>query len=417
MLREAPRIAGQPIRQDGEEPLDAALRIAGHIDGGILPIQGPPGTGKTHTGAYMICHLVKDGKKVGITANSHKVIRNLLDKVVEVSEKLGVDLTCIQKPGEREPDQERLIFAKNNDDVFGALSLGQCQVAGGTSYVWSRADAADTLDVLFVDEAAQMSLANVLAVSQCAKTVILLGDPQQLDQPTQGSHPDGTDVSALEHILGDEHTINPERGLFLETTWRLHPGICAFNSELFYDAKLDAKPDCAQQTITADGQISGSGLRFLPVPHSGNQSYSIEEAEITAQLVNDILAGNPGWTDRDGDTHDLTLDDILVITPYNAQVFEIQQRLPGARVGTVDKFQGQEAPIAIYSMATSSYADAPRGMEFLYSANRFNVAISRAQCVAILIASPDVFEADCKTPRQMQLTNAFCRYLEIADTL
>ncbi|MDW4499150.1 TM0106 family RecB-like putative nuclease [Sulfitobacter sp. D35] len=417
LLREAPRIGGQPTRQDGEKPLDAALRIAEHIDGGILPIQGPPGTGKTHTGAHMICRLVEDGKKVGITANSHKVIRNLLDKVVKTSKELGVDLTCMQKPGEREPDQDRLIFAKKNEEVFDALASGQCQVAGGTSYVWSRADAADTLDVLFVDEAAQMSLANVLAVSQSAKTVILLGDPQQLDQPTQGSHPDGTDVSALEHILGDDHTISPERGLFLETTWRLHPEICAFNSELFYDGKLHAKPDCAQQTITADGPISGSGLRFLPVPHSGNQSYSIEEAEITAQMVTDILASNPTWIDRDGDTHDLTLDDILVITPYNAQVFEIQQRLPGGRVGTVDKFQGQEAPIAIYSMATSSYADAPRGMEFLYSANRFNVAISRAQCVAILIASPEVFEADCKTPRQMQLANAFCRYLEIADEM
>lgn len=417
LLRETPRIAGQPVREDGEEPLDAALRIADHIDGGILPIQGPPGTGKTHTGAYMICRLVEAGKKVGITAHSHKVIRNLLDKVVEVSEKLGFDLTCIQKPKEREPDQDRLIFASNNEDIFGALGSGQCQVAGGTSYVWSRADAADALDVLFVDEAAQMSVANVLAVSQSSKAVILLGDPQQLDQPTQGSHPDGTDVSALEHILGDEHTISPEHGLFLETTWRLHPEICAFNSELFYDAKLNAKPDCAQQTITADGPTSGSGLRFLSVPHSGNQSYSIEEAEITAQLVNDVLASTPTWTDRDGDTHDLTLDDILVITPYNAQVFEIQQRLPGARVGTVDKFQGQEAPIAIYSMATSSYADAPRGMEFLYSANRFNVAISRAQCVAILIASPDVFEVDCKTPHQMQLANAFCRYLEIADEM
>ncbi|MCE8532260.1 TM0106 family RecB-like putative nuclease [Ruegeria pomeroyi] len=412
LLREAPRIAGQPIRQDGELPLDAALRIVDHLDGGILPIQGPPGTGKTHTGAHMICRLVERGKKVGITANSHKVIRNLLDKVVEISTKTGTNLTCIQKPGEREPDQDRLVFARNNADVFAALSSGRCQVAGGTSFLWAREDAAETLDVLVVDEAAQMSLANVLAVSQSAKTVILLGDPQQLDQPTQGSHPDGTDVSALEHILGDEHTIGPEHGLFLETTWRLHPEICAFNSELFYDGKLGAKPDCANQCVLAEGPISGSGLRYIPVPHSGNQSYSIEEADATAQLVTDILESTPRWIDRDGQEHALGLEDILIITPYNAQVFEIQQRLPGARVGTVDKFQGQEAPIAIYSMATSSYADAPRGMEFLYSANRFNVAISRAQCIAILIASPEVFEADCKTPRQMQLANAFCRYLE-----
>ena len=147
-------------------------------------------------------------------------------------------------------------------------------------------------------------------------------------------------------------------------------------------------------------------------PFKIDASFSIEEADATAALVKEILTSNPTWVDRKGVEQPLTLDDILIITPYNAQVFEIQQRLPGARVGTVDKFQGQEAPIAIYSMATSSYADAPRGMEFLYSANRLNVAISRAKCIAILIASPDIFEADCKTPRQMQLANAFCRYLE-----
>ncbi len=246
---------------------------------------------------------------------------------------------------------------------------------------------------------------------------ILLGDPQQLDQPTQGSHPDGTDVSSLQHILGSDHTIAGFRGLFLEQTWRLHPDICAFNSELFYDGKLHAKPDCIKQHINADGPITGSGLRYLPVTHSGNQSSSIEEAEATAKLVADILASNPTWIDRDGEEHPLTLDDILIITPYNAQVFEIQQRLPQARVGTVDKFQGQEAPITVYSMATSSHADAPRGMEFLYSANRFNVAISRAQCLAILVASPAIFEAECRTPRQMQLANAFCRYLELARVI
>ncbi|MDK3075508.1 TM0106 family RecB-like putative nuclease [Sedimentitalea sp. JM2-8] len=412
LLREAPRLGGQPIRQASENPLDAALRIASHIDGGILPIQGPPGTGKTFTGARMICRLVERGKTVGITANSHKVIRNLLDEVVEASIEMGIDLKCIQKPKDLEPNQDRLFFAKNNGDVFSALSAGNAKVAGGTSYVWARQDAAETLDVLVVDEAAQVSLADVLAVSQSAKTLILLGDPQQLDQPTQGSHPDGTEVTSLQHVLGIEHTISDDRGMFLEETWRLHPDICAFNSELFYDAKLESKPDCQKQEIKSDGKISGNGLRFLSVPHTGNKSYSLEEAEATAALVNEILASSPTWVDRKGDERPLTPEDILIITPYNAQVFEIQQRLPGARVGTVDKFQGQEAPIAIYSMATSSYADAPRGMEFLYSANRFNVAISRAKCIAILIASPDIFEADCKTPRQMQLANAFCRYLE-----
>ncbi|WP_243613862.1 TM0106 family RecB-like putative nuclease [Shimia aestuarii] len=415
LLREKPRISGEPIRKENEVALESALRIADNLDGGVLPIQGPPGTGKTFTGARMICRLVERGLKVGITANSHKVIRNLLDGVVKASIEMGTNLTCIQKPGERESDQERLVFAKSNDDVFSALGSRRCQVAGGTSFLWAREDASQTLDVLVVDEAAQMSLANVVAVSQAANTLILLGDPQQLDQPSQGSHPDGTDASSLQHILGDEHTISADQGLFLEQTWRLHPEICSFNSELFYDGKLHAKNECAQQTIISEGPISGSGLRYLQVPHSGNKSFSIEEADAIAKLVKGILGSKPSWIDRDGEEHALRLEDILIITPYNAQVFEIQQRLPNARVGTVDKFQGQEAPVAIYSMATSSHADAPRGMEFLYSANRFNVAISRAQCVAILIASPDVFEAECKTPRQMQLANAFCRYLEVSS--
>lgn len=412
LLNEPPDIGGQPIRSPGEDALSSALRVASALEGGIFPIQGPPGTGKSFTGARMICRLVQEGKKVGITANSHKVIRNLLDKVIEAAEEMNIDLHCVQKPKEMEPNQGRLAFAKSNDDLFKALASGSAQVAGATHFLWAREDATDTVDVLVVDEAAQMSLANVTAVAPAARTLILLGDPQQLDQPTQGSHPDGTEVSSLEHVLDGDHTIAPDRGLFLETTYRLHPEICAFNSEMFYDGKLAAKEGCEKQTIKSNGLVSGSGLRYLPVPHTGNKSASIEEAEVIARLVQDILASAPIWVDRKGDEKPLTLSDIVIITPYNAQVFEIQERLPGAFVGTVDKFQGQEAPIAIYSMATSSHADAPRGMEFLYSANRFNVAISRAQCLAILVASPEVFEAECKTPRQMQLANAFCRYQE-----
>lgn len=414
LLRLKPQLGDGPIRQPSETTLDAALRVARELGEGVFPIQGPPGTGKSYTGARMICELVKRGKKVGITANSHKVIRNLLDKVVEAVPEMNVDLCCVQKPksGEMEPDQDRLKFVSDNAGVYAALGSGSAQVAGATHFLWSRADAHEVLDVLVIDEAAQMSLANVLAVAQSATTLILLGDPQQLDQPTQGTHPDGTGVSALEHVLASAHTIAEDEGLFLEETWRLHPDICQFNSELFYDDKLHSVDGCELQEIRGGGSLTGTGLRFLPVEHSGNQSSSIEEADAVAGLVEEVLSGQPTWIDREGQERPLTLEDILIIAPYNAQVFEIQQRLPGARVGTVDKFQGQEAPIAIYSMATSSHADAPRGMEFLYSAYRFNVAISRAKCVAVLVASPKVFEAECRTPRQMQLANAFCRYLE-----
>jgi uncharacterized protein len=150
------------------------------------------------------------------------------------------------------------------------------------------------------------------------------------------------------------------------------------------------------------------------VTHEGNQSSSPEEAETIRDLVEEILASNATWIDREGNEAAVGLDDILIIAPYNAQVFELQQRITGARIGTVDKFQGQEAPIVIYSMTTSSHADAPRGMEFLYSSNRLNVATSRARCVCVLVGSPAAFEAECRTPQQIQLINAFCRYLEIA---
>jgi predicted RecB family nuclease len=416
LLRAAPRIGGESIRRDGETPLEAALRVAPLIESGIFPIQGPPGAGKTHTGARMICALVRAGKSVGITANSHKVIRNLLDDVVEAAAEMGVDVRCIEKVGEPEPDRPRLRFTTKNPVLLGAIGT-TANVAAGTAWLWSLPDAAGTVDVLFIDEAAQMSLANVLAVSQAATSVVLLGDPQQLDQPMQGSHPDGTDVSALHHILGEHQTIPDDRGLFLEETWRLHPDICRFTSEVFYEGRLQPRPGLEIQKVIATGRVNGTGLRYLPVPHEGNQNSSPEEADCVRDLVAEILAHAPKWIDRDGKQHDLGLGDILIIAPYNAQVFELQERIPGALIGTVDKFQGQEAPIVIYSMTTSSYADAPRGMEFLYSLNRLNVATSRAKCICVLVASPSVFEAQCRTPRQMQLANAFCRYLELATVI
>jgi superfamily I DNA and/or RNA helicase len=270
--------------------------------------------------------------------------------------------------------------------------------------------------VLFVDEAAQMSLANVLAVSQSCKTLVLLGDPQQLDQPMKGSHPEGTDVSALDHLLAGKPTIGLNEGLFLEETWRLHPDIGAFTSELFYEGRLRSCAGLERQVVRSSGRIQGSGLRYLPVEHVGNQNASTEEADRIRDLVKEILGTGSTWINAKGEEKPITLNDILIIAPYNAQVFELQERLPGARIGTVDKFQGQEAPITIYSMATSSHADAPRGMEFLYSLNRLNVATSRARCVCVLVGSPRLFEPGCKTPRQMELANAFCRYLEMATT-
>ena len=413
LMRREPRVHGQPLRVEGETALAAARRLALALDGGVMPIQGPPGSGKTYTGARMITEMVKAGLRVGVTANSHKVIRKLLDEVCQAADEMGVDLTCIQMVQEEASDEPRLRFTTDNPTCLSALHR-DCRVAGGTAWLWTRPDAVDAVDVLFVDEAAQMSLANVLAVSRAAKTVVLLGDPQQLDQPTQGSHPDGVDTSALDHMRGSHQTITKDRGLFLEETWRLHPAICAFTSELFYEGRLHPRQGLELQEVRSTSVLHGAGLRYVPVAHTGNQSSSPEEAEVVRALVSDFLASNPTWINREGLESPLTLDNILIIAPYNAQVFELQTRLPGARIGTVDKFQGQEAPVVVYSMTTSSHADAPRGMEFLYSLNRLNVATSRAQCLCVLVASPKVFEADCRTPEQMRLANAYCRYLELA---
>ena len=262
-----------------------------------------------------------------------------------------------------------------------------------------------------------MSLANVLAVSQAAPSLVLLGDPRQLDQPTQGTHPDGTGVSALDYILDGHQTISADRGLFLAETWRLHPAICDFTSEVFYESRLTTIPGLELQEIRSPGRILGSGLRHVPVVHQGNQNSSPEEAEAITQLVAEILGSATTWIDRRGVERAVTLEDILVIAPYNAQVFDLKDKMPGARIGTVDKFQGQEAPIVIYSMNTSTHADAPRGMNFLYSLNRLNVATSRAKCLSILVCSPALFEPECRTPEQMRMANAFCRYLEMTERL
>ena len=336
----SPVVTGTTSAGGGVEPtLTAAVRIALDLDHSVFPVQGPPGAGKTYTGARMICALASDGKRIGVTANSHKVIRNLLDEVIVAAADEGLRIHCIQKVTDREDDLPTLQFTTKNEVALDALS-GSCAVGGGTSFFWARPDARLCVDVLFIDEAAQMSLADVLAVSQAAKSIVLLGDPRQLEQPIQGSHPDGVGVSALDHVLGPHATVPPDRGLFLEETWRLHPLICAFNSELFYEGRLKSRPGLERQEIKSNTRLKGAGLRYLPIEHSGNQSSSSEEADAVRDLVSEILGSGTTWVDRLGAESPIALDDFLIIAPYNAQVFELQERLPGARIGTVDKFQG-----------------------------------------------------------------------------
>ena len=425
LRRQPPRIAARPSAPEGsslvapgELPLDAVRRIALQLDHSVLPVQGPPGSGKTYTGARMILDLLAAGKRVGVTANSHKVISNLLGAVCGAAENPPADVRGIQKANDGDgcPD-EHVVQTNSNGDVAAALATGEANLAAGTAWLWAREEMAGAVDVLVIDEAGQMSLANTLAVCQAARSIVLLGDPRQLDQPIQGVHPPGADVSALGHLLGDLPTVDPSRGVFLDYTWRMHPGVCTFTTEQFYAGRLYSRTELVRQTVVGPGPLAGHGLRFIPVEHTGNTNSSDEEAERVATLIRELLGAGATWVDKEGDRKPLTLQDILIVAPYNAHVATLRARLPDeARVGTVDKFQGQEAPVVLYSMATSTADEAPRGMEFLYSLHRLNVATSRARCVAAIVANPALLAPDCRTPEQMRLANPFCRFLELAET-
>jgi len=241
LLRRPPRLSSSAFEMhEGETSALFAIRISTHLDHTALAIQGPPGSGKTYTGARMICELVRNGARVGVTAVSHKVIANLLEAVMEAADEREIKVACAQRtPDDPPPGIEKLT---SNDVALDRLSHKQANVVGGTSWLWSDPRALNAVDVLFVDEAGQMSLADVLAASQAGGSVVLLGDPQQLDQPQQGSHPEGADVSALEHMLGDHKTIPSDRGIFLSETWRLAPSICAFTSEVFYEGGYPHMP-------------------------------------------------------------------------------------------------------------------------------------------------------------------------------
>jgi predicted RecB family nuclease len=414
LLCRPPRFSAVP--DSFHTPQEKAISWVRNLDHGVLAIQGPPGAGKSHTAANMIIELIQAGKKIGITALSHKVIRELINKVYNTAAERSIKINGIQKvsnPGENSP--AGLTETKDNGAIISALSSGTAQLAAGTSFLWSREDMAGAVDVLFVDEAGQFSLVDTIAIAQSADSIVLLGDPQQLKQPQQGSHPEGTEVSALEHILAGHQTIPEDRGIFLDETWRLHPDICAFISEMFYESRLSSRPGLEMQLIGGESRFSGTGLWHQPVIHEGNQSNSLEEIAAVVTIIRELTNGKVTWTDNNGKTKIISYDDIKVIAPYNKQVTALQAALPDIMVGTVDKFQGQEAPVVIFSMCTSNPGDAPRGMDFLYSSNRLNVAVSRAKSLFILVASPKLLEPDCRNPEQMKLANAFCRYLEMAS--
>jgi len=417
LLRKRPRLArGETLDAlAGEEVKNTACRIVLALEDSVFAIQGPPGAGKTFTGARMICELVKAGKKIGVTALSHKVIRHLLEEVTDAAKEMKFSgLRCMQRTSDEEPTAE-IAIAEDNEEALEALANGKANVLGGTSWLWTPETAFEAVDVLFIDEAGQMALADVLAVSQAAKSIVLIGDPQQLERPLKGSHPEGAEKSALEHLLNGRKTIAADMGFLLPETWRLHPKVCEFTSEMFYEGRLVARDFLRNRVMKGHPWVRDAGLWFVPVEHEGCMNSSAEEVEVVARIVESLVKPEVQWMRGEGNPRRLKEDeDILIVAPYNAQVSDLLVRLPRVRVGTVDKFQGQEAPVVIYSLTTSSPEEAPRGMEFLYSLNRLNVATSRAMTAVIVVGSPRLFEPECRTPRQMQLANALCAYKEMA---
>ncbi|MES2209193.1 MAG: TM0106 family RecB-like putative nuclease [Chloroflexota bacterium] len=424
LLRHPPRLVdhmdGDPLLPAGAPALPAARALGLRLQDGVLPIQGPPGTGKTHTAARMILDLVAAGRRVGLTAQSHRVIANALEAVASAARLEGQAVRIAQKTDEvgLTPPWARITRLGTNDEVRDGLAARTFDVVGGTAWLWAREDLEGSIDVLFVDEAGQFSLADALAVSGAARSVVLLGDPNQLPQVSSGMHPEGAEVSVLEHFVGGARTIAPDRGLLLDRTYRLHPDINAFISPAFYDGRLATDTANALQDVGPGLPVGGTGVRHVRIEHSDASSRSPDEAAWIAAAI-ERLVGR-AWQDRDGRQHQLAIDDILVVAPYNAQVAEIGRQVEarvGRRpnVGTVDKFQGREAPVAIYSMTTSTPDDAPRDLEFLYSGNRLNVAISRARGLAVLVANPALLRVACRTPEQMRLLSVLCRFIELAD--
>ena len=413
LARERPRIRGRAADARIQTTDLAEMKaLALGLDASHLFLQGPPGTGKTWTGARIVVHLLAHGRRVGIAAGSHKAIHNLLAEIEKVARDAGVRFKGLKKSSasnlESEYDSE---FIKSDPKNSTFADAGHdVQLFAGTAWLFSHQDLDGKLDYLVIDEAGQVSLADALAMGTAACNVILLGDPLQLAQVSQGVHPTGTGASVLEHLLGDAPTIPEDRGVFLEKSFRMHPAVSAFISEIVYAGRLHSDESAARRTTTF-----GTGIQFAPVDHEGNKSSSDEEVARVAALIAGMRGGT--FTDSDGTTRPFREDDFMVVAPYNAQVLRLRAGLPtGVRVGTVDKFQGQEAPIVFFSMATSSGEDVPRSLTFLFSRNRLNVAISRAQCLAILVCSPRLLEARCQSIEEMQLVNALCRLVEYAGS-
>lgn len=412
-------LSGVPFGQPRSLTGSAISELVRSLDSSYLFIQGPPGTGKTTIGSEVICNLLQQRMRVGVMSNSHKAAQHLLQEVERCMQRRGERFRGLYKHSDDASRYESPLAAPfirstgNNQDFLGE----DYQLAGGTAWLFSREELEQKFDYLFIDEAGQVSFANALAVSLCAKNIVLLGDPSQLAQVSQGSHAPHGDDSVLKHLLGREATVQPDRGIFLNESYRMHPEICAFISEMMYDGRLRAAPNTSTHSVRSPG-LAGGGLRYIPVEHEGNGSCSLEEAD---RIVAEVALLREGTvTDDDGVAKPLCDRDVIVVTPYNAQRRLISSRLRAAgydiRVGTVDKFQGQQASVVFYSMATSNGEEVPRDLAFLLEPNRMNVALSRARSIAVLLSSPLLLNAVCGNAAEIASLNMLCSYVEAATT-
>jgi len=404
LRRTPPRLVSGTLPR-GEDLVAAVISAVDALDGSTLAVQGPPGAGKTYLAGRLIAHLIRRGKTVAVTSTSHKAVENVLSAAKSAGRALGVPIpTAKRAKGKPVKDCEWEQPRDNPALVRWRNEQGGGHLVGGTA--WTFANAAlreQPFDVLIIDEAGQFALADALAVSTCTRNLVLLGDPQQLPQVVQGTHPAGADASALGHLLGDADVIPPDLGYFMDQSRRMHPNVCAPVSRLSYAGRLHAHPSAAERSLA---EVE-PGLYLDSVDHSHNITSSPEEAAEVVRIVKSLMGRM--WTDS-GTSRALNEDDVLVVAPYNLQVRVVRRALEQAgydevRVGTVDKFQGQEAPVVIATMTSSAAVDLPRGLDFLLSRNRLNVALSRAQAVAVLVCSPRLVEADIRGVDQMRLVS------------
>ncbi|MEY8880962.1 TM0106 family RecB-like putative nuclease [Donghicola sp. XS_ASV15] len=399
--RRAPRLSGVALLDISRaDPVDTVREAMLALDESILPIQGPPGTGKTYVTARAILALVRQGKRVAVSSNSHEAIRNVLMGCLDALE-VDDEVTLIHKAGREHgyPEDCPVGVAFSNEDP----ELLDADIVGGTTFLFSRPEFEGQFDVMVVDEAGQVSLANLTAMGRAARNIVLVGDPNQLPQVIQGSHPEPANLSCLEWMLGEQTTVSEDRGIFLPVSRRMHPDLCAYVSDQFYAGRLSAHDSAAARSVRAEG-LPETGAWWVDVPHEGNAQIAHEEVAAIRDCIARLTAGT--WQDGTKE-RPLRGSDIIVVAPYNAQVNALRDALPAnVRVGTVDKFQGQEAPVCLVSMTASSTEETPRGMEFLFSRNRMNVAVSRAKALALVFGAPRLPDSPCDSLEQMRMVNA-----------